>query len=96
MDEHEIGVKVVARSLSDAGREVIYTGLRTTASATVRMAIQEDMDVITGRFPPGTPTDHIVRFIREQVRGEETNCGPSSAIAATSPDTAWPADRSRR
>lgn len=46
IDGHDIGVKVVARSLRDAGMEVIYTGLRTTVSETVRMAVQEDVDVI--------------------------------------------------
>ena len=46
IDGHDIGVKVVARSLRDAGMEVIYTGLRITISETVRMAIQEDVDVI--------------------------------------------------
>ncbi len=46
IDGHDVGVKVVARALRDAGMEVIYTGLRTTISETVRMAIQEDVDVI--------------------------------------------------
>ena len=30
LDGHEVGAKVVARSLADAGMEVIYTGLRQT------------------------------------------------------------------
>jgi methylmalonyl-CoA mutase C-terminal domain/subunit len=46
IDGHDVGVKVVARSLRDAGMEVIYTGLRATVSETVRMAVQEDVDVI--------------------------------------------------
>jgi methylmalonyl-CoA mutase C-terminal domain/subunit len=120
IDGHDVGVKVVARSLRDAGMEVIYTGLRTTVSETVRIAVQEDVDVIgvsnlsgqhvrimqelqqrlqeagagdvlllaggsllrediaalaecgvAGCFPPGTPTDDIVRFIRERVPDED-------------------------
>ena len=116
IDGHDVGVKVVARALRDAGMEVIYTGLRTTIEETVRMAVQEDVDVIgisnlsgqhvamltelqqclreagagdvlllaggsllrediaalrdlgiDGCFPPGTPTDHIVGFIRERL-----------------------------
>ena len=46
IDGHDVGVKVVARMLRDAGMEVIYTGLRTTIPETVRMAVQEDVDVI--------------------------------------------------
>ena len=41
LDGHDRGAKVVARALRDAGHEVIYTGLRRTASqivATVRDA----------------------------------------------------------
>jgi methylmalonyl-CoA mutase, C-terminal domain len=46
IDGHDVGVKVVARSLRDAGMEVIYTGLRITIAETVRMSVQEDVDVI--------------------------------------------------
>ena len=46
IDGHDVGVKVVARALRDAGMEVIYSGLRTTIAETVRMAVQEDVDVI--------------------------------------------------
>jgi len=30
LDGHEVGAKVVARALADAGIEVIYTGMRQT------------------------------------------------------------------
>lgn len=46
IDGHDVGVKVVARALRDAGMEVIYSGLRTTIAETVRMSVQEDVDVI--------------------------------------------------
>lgn len=46
LDGHEVGAKVVARSLADAGMEVIYTGLRQTPEMVVDAAIQEDVDVI--------------------------------------------------
>lgn len=46
IDGHDVGVKVVARALRDAGMEVIYSGLRTTIAETIRMSIQEDVDVI--------------------------------------------------
>lgn len=46
IDGHDVGVKVVARALRDAGMEVIYSGLRTTIPETIQMAIHEDVDVI--------------------------------------------------
>ena len=46
LDGHDQGAKIVARSLRDAGFEVIYTGLRWTPEEIVEAAIQEDVDVI--------------------------------------------------
>ena len=46
LDGHDRGAKVVASALRDAGFEVIYSGLHQTPEAIVRMAIQEDVDVI--------------------------------------------------
>lgn len=46
LDGHDRGAKVIARSLRDAGMEVIYTGLRQTPEQIVASAIQEDVDVV--------------------------------------------------
>jgi methylmalonyl-CoA mutase, C-terminal domain len=46
LDGHDRGAKVVARSLRDAGMEVVYTGLRQTPEQIVEAAIQEDVDFI--------------------------------------------------
>jgi len=46
LDGHDRGAKIVARSLRDAGMEVIYTGLRQTPEQIVAAAIQEDVDVV--------------------------------------------------
>lgn len=46
LDGHDRGAKVIARSLRDAGMEVIYTGLRQTPEQIVDAALQEDADVI--------------------------------------------------
>jgi methylmalonyl-CoA mutase C-terminal domain/subunit len=46
LDGHDRGVKVVARTLRDAGFEVVYTGLFQTPATVVAAAIQEDVDVI--------------------------------------------------
>ena len=46
LDGHDRGAKVIARSLRDAGMEVVYTGLRQTPEQIVGSALQEDADVI--------------------------------------------------
>jgi methylmalonyl-CoA mutase C-terminal domain/subunit len=46
LDGHDVGAKVVARALKDAGFEVIYSGLRKTPEEIVTVAEQEDVDVI--------------------------------------------------
>jgi methylmalonyl-CoA mutase C-terminal domain/subunit len=46
LDGHDRGAKVIARTLRDAGMEVIYTGLHQTTEMIVRAAIQEDVDCI--------------------------------------------------
>ena len=47
LDGHDQGAKVVVRALMDAGMEVIYTGLRQTPEAVARIALEEDVDVIS-------------------------------------------------
>lgn len=120
IDGHDVGVKIVARALRDAGMEVIYTGLRTTITDVARTAIQEDVDAIgisnlssqnvtmiaelqrllrelggedillttggsllpedvaalaelgiEGAFPPGTASEDIITYIRENIRPRE-------------------------
>ncbi len=44
LDGHDVGARVVARGLLEAGMEVIYTGLRRTTEEVVRAAIEEDVD----------------------------------------------------
>ena len=46
LDGHDVGARVVAKALADAGIEVVYTGLRQRPSMIVNAAIQEDVDLI--------------------------------------------------
>ena len=46
LDGHDRGVKVVGRTLRDAGFEVVYTGLQQTPEMVVAAARDEDVDVI--------------------------------------------------
>ncbi len=47
LDGHDQGAKVVVRAMMDAGFEVIYTGLRQTPEQIARIALEEDVDVIS-------------------------------------------------
>ena len=46
LDGHDRGVKVVARTLRDAGMDVIYSGLHRTPEEVVDTAVQEDVDIL--------------------------------------------------
>ena len=46
LDGHDRGVKVVARTLRDAGMDVIYSGLHRTPEEVVAAAVQEDVDIL--------------------------------------------------
>ncbi len=46
LDGHDRGLKIVARTLRDAGMEVIYLGIHNTPSEIVTSALQEDVDAI--------------------------------------------------
>ena len=46
LDGHDVGARIVAKSLADAGMEVIYTGLRQTPEMIVKAAIEEAVDLI--------------------------------------------------
>ncbi|MGB3333126.1 MAG: cobalamin B12-binding domain-containing protein [Mycobacterium sp.] len=46
LDGHDRGAKIVARTLRDAGFEVIYTGIRQRVEDIVATALQEDVAVV--------------------------------------------------
>jgi methylmalonyl-CoA mutase C-terminal domain/subunit len=46
LDGHDRGAKVMAHALRDAGMEVIYSGLHQSVPSIVKMAVEEDVDVI--------------------------------------------------
>ena len=72
LDGHDRGVKVVARTLRDAGMDVIYTGLHRTPEEVVSSAIQEDVDILGISLLSGahmTICPRVVQLLRE--RGAE-------------------------
>lgn len=46
LDGHDRGAKIVARTLRDAGFEVIYTGIRQRIEDIASIAVQEDVAVV--------------------------------------------------
>ncbi len=46
LDGHSTGAEVVSRILMDAGIEVVYLGIYQTPEMIVKVAVQEDVDVI--------------------------------------------------
>jgi len=67
LDGHDVGAKLVARALMDAGMEVIYTGLRQTAEQIVNAAVQEDADVIAMSILSGAH-DYLFPRVMELVK----------------------------
>ncbi len=69
LDGHDRGVKVVARTLRDAGMDVIYTGLHRTPEEVVSSAIQEDVDILGISLLSGahmTICPRVMQLLRER------------------------------
>lgn len=64
LDGHDRGAKVVARTLRDAGFEVIYTGLRQRIEDIVTAAVQEDVDVMGLSFLSGDHMTLVPRVLK--------------------------------
>lgn len=75
IDGHDVGIKIVARALRDAGMEVIYTGLRSTIPDVARAAVQEDVDVVG---VSNLSAQHV-RLMRE-LKGELEEAGAEDIL----------------
>ncbi len=58
LDGHDRGSRLVAAYLRDAGMEVVYTGPWQEIAAVVKLALEEDVDVIG---ISSLATDHLLR-----------------------------------
>lgn len=68
LDGHDVGAKIVARALMDAGFEVIYTGLRKSGEEIATVATEEDVDVIGLSILSGSHVPICRRF--REIRSE--------------------------
>ena len=46
LDGHDVGAKIIALALRDAGANVIYTGLRKSPAYIAQVAVDEDVDAL--------------------------------------------------
>jgi len=68
LDGHDRGAKYISRALSDAGYEVIYTGIRQSPDVIARTAMQEDVDFVGMSLLSGAHNElfpEVVRLLRE-------------------------------
>jgi methylmalonyl-CoA mutase C-terminal domain/subunit len=65
LDGHDIGAKIIALALRDAGAEVIYTGLRKTPGFIARVAVDEDVDAVGLSLLSGSHKELVAETIRE-------------------------------
>jgi len=63
LDGHDVGVKVLAHALKDAGFYVLYTGLRKSVGQILDMAEEQQVDVLGLSILSGT---HLI--IAENIR----------------------------
>lgn len=64
LDGHDRGAKIIARSLRDAGMEVIYTGLRQTPEQIAASSIQEDVDVVAVSILSGAHNHLLPKIVK--------------------------------
>ncbi len=89
LDGHDVGAKVVALALRDAGAEVIYTGLRKSPEYVARVAVQEDVDMVGLSILSGSHKELLaetMRCLREADAGDI-----KVAVGGTIPDEDRPA-----
>lgn len=73
LDGHDRGAKIVARTLRDAGYEVIYSGLHQTPEMIVNTAIQEDVDAIGLSILSGAHNflfPEVIKILKEKGVGD--------------------------
>ena len=73
LDGHDIGAKIVALTLRNAGAEVIYTGLRRTPEQIARVAVDEGVDAVGLSILSGSHKELVADVIAQlRAQGAET------------------------
>lgn len=73
LDGHDIGAKIVALTLRNAGAEVIYTGLRRSPQQIVEVAVDEGVDAVGLSILSGSHNElvaEVMAQLRERGAGD--------------------------
>lgn len=65
LDGHDIGAKIIALTLRDAGAEVIYTGLRRSPLQIAQVAVDEGVDAVGLSILSGSHRELVGNVIAE-------------------------------
>lgn len=65
LDGHDVGAKVIALALRDAGADVIYTGLRKSPEYIARIAVEEDVHCVGLSILSGSHKELLVDTLAE-------------------------------
>lgn len=65
LDGHDRGAKIISRFLRDKGFEVVYSGIRHTPRSIVKIAIQEDVDLIGVSILSGAHNTLVQQLLNE-------------------------------
>ena len=64
LDGHDVGAKIIALVLRDAGADVIYTGLRRSPDYIARVAVDEDVDAVGLSILSGSHKELVAETVR--------------------------------
>lgn len=64
LDGHDVGAKVIALALRDAGADVIYTGLRKSPEYIADVAVDEDVDAVGLSLLSGSHNELVAETMR--------------------------------
>lgn len=65
LDGHDVGAKVIALALRDAGADVIYTGLRKSPDFLARVAVEEDVDALGLSILSGSHKELVEQIVAQ-------------------------------
>ena len=65
LDGHDIGAKIIALTLRDAGAEVIYTGLRRTPAHIAQVAVDDGVDAVGLSILSGSHKELVAEVLAE-------------------------------
>ena len=75
LDAHDMGMKLIARALKDAGAEIVYGGVYVTPEEITKTAVEEDVDILGLSFHSSTHLvviPKVMKLLKEKGRDDLT------------------------